>query len=237
MHRHVRGPGACFGSALLARSNTMTLRVLLAVVFALLGAVAAEAESSVNVHHRVRLPGDTSTPFTHKGTVLLTPTGLSYAPAAAFRSQLTAWSSNATTDARYEVALQTSPVEDGNPDDWPRASVKLCHVTGAQEEFLTMHKTLAGDIFALDYHLSSVPKDGNCPKPAPLYIASTDVQLKSPSPAFRPRLKTPTPMSADGQPVKAEPEKSFIQKYWMYIVPALIILLVLPAGPEEGGPQ
>lgn len=125
MHRHVRGPGACFGSALLARSNTMTLRVLLAVVFALLGAVAAEAESSVNVHHRVRLPGDTSTPFTHKGTVLLTPTGLSYAPAAAFRSQLTAWSSNATTDARYEVALQTSPVEDGNPDDWPRASVKL----------------------------------------------------------------------------------------------------------------
>lgn len=216
----------------------MTLRVVLAVFFALLGAVAAEADVSVNVHHRVRLPGDSSTPFTHKGTVLLTPTGPSYSPAAAFRSQLTAWASNSSIpNARYEVALQTNPAEDGNPDDWPRASVKLCHVTGANEEFLTMHKTLSGDIYALDYHLSSVPKDGSCPKPAPLYIASTDVQIKSPSPAFRPRLKTPPPMGSDGQPVKAEPEKSFIQKYWMYIVPALIILLVMPAGPEEGGPQ
>jgi hypothetical protein len=49
-----------------------------------------------------------------------------------------------------------------------------------------MHKTLSGDVFALDYHLSSIPKDGACPsKSSPLFLASTDVLLKSPSPAFR----------------------------------------------------
>jgi hypothetical protein len=31
-------------------------------------------------------------------------------------------------------------------------------------------------------------------------------------------------MGADGQVIKPVPEQSFIQKYWMYIIPALIIL-------------
>ena len=80
-----------------------------------------------------------------------------------------------------------------------------------------------------------------------------------------PRLKTPPPLSPEGQPIKPVVEKSFIQKYWMYIVPVLIllrklsctppfpnprvlslityhshtpcVLVVMPAGPEEGGQQ
>ncbi|KAJ1309127.1 hypothetical protein OPQ81_004803 [Rhizoctonia solani] len=201
--------------------------------FTVVTSAFASNDTAVHVHHRIRRLSEEPTPFSHKGTVVLTPTGPSYAPAGAFRDQLTAWISS-SPDARYDIALET----EGNPDEWPRSSVKLCYLTAAYEEFLTLHKTVSGDIFALDYHLDSVPKNGACPhKPSVMFISSTDIQIKSPSPALTPRFKVPPPMSADGQPIKPVPEKSFIQKYWMYIVPGLIILLVLPAGPEDGAPQ
>ncbi|KAG9100317.1 hypothetical protein FRC06_004259 [Ceratobasidium sp. 370] len=195
-------------------------------------AVASNVTQPVHVHHRVRALGSDA-PFILKGTVLLTPAGPSYAPAASFRGQLIAWAQASETNTLYEVALQT----DANPADWPRASTRLCYVTAAKEERLTMHRTRAGDVFAIDYHLSSVPNDGACPSASPLFLANTEVQLKSPSSPFSPRLRTPPPLAPDGQPIMPVAEKSFIQKYWMYIVPALIILLVLPAGPEDGAQQ
>ncbi|EUC66335.1 transmembrane protein, putative [Rhizoctonia solani AG-3 Rhs1AP] len=204
-------------------------RWVFAVVLSLAVSALASNDTAVHIHHRIRQPGSEPAPFSHRGTVLLTPTGPSYSPAGAFRDQLVAWISS-SPDARYDIALET----DGNPDDWPRSSVKLCHLTATYEEFLTLHKTVSGDIFALDYHLDSVPKNGACPHtPSAMYIASTDVQIKSPSPAFTPRLRVPPPMSSDGKPITPVPEQSFIQKYWMYIVPGLIILLVLPAGPDD----
>lgn len=51
-------------------------------------------------------------------------------------------------------------------------------------------------------------------------------------PQFSPRLKTPLPLGLDGQPIKPVPEQSFIQKYWIYIVPALIIMRKLPPLPS-----
>ncbi|KAG8702603.1 hypothetical protein FRC11_011364, partial [Ceratobasidium sp. 423] len=82
--------------------------------------VYASNDTAINVHHRIRQPGDEPTPFSHKGTVILTPTGPSYSPAGAFRDQLAAWISS-SPDARYEIALETK----GSLDDWPRSSVKL----------------------------------------------------------------------------------------------------------------
>lgn len=79
------------------------------------------APTPVHVHHRVRLPGQDPAPFTLKGTVLLTPNGPAYAPAAAFRDELTAWAASNSPHAHYEVALQTEE----SPDAWPRSSVKL----------------------------------------------------------------------------------------------------------------
>jgi hypothetical protein len=37
----------------------------------------------------------------------------------------------------------------------------------------------------------------------------------------RPELRTPPPLTAEGQPLQPIPEKSFIQKYWIYILVAL----------------
>ncbi|QRW16456.1 transmembrane protein [Rhizoctonia solani] len=180
------------------------------------------------IHHRIRRPGEQPVPFSHKGTVVLTPTGPSYAPANAFRDQLATWIAS-TPDTRYEIALET----DGDQDDWPRSSVKLCHLTSAYEEYLTLHKTVSGDIFALDYHLDSVPKW----RMSPYTVGYVYCKYGCPSQVPHSGVYVPPPMGADGQPIKPVSEQSFIQKYWMYIVPALIILLVLPAGPEEGAPQ
>lgn len=37
----------------------------------------------------------------------------------------------------------------------------------------------------------------------------------------RPELRVPPPLTPQGEPVQAVPEKSFIQKYWIYILVAL----------------
>jgi hypothetical protein len=52
----------------------------------------------------------------------------------------------------------------------------------------------------------------------------------------RPELRSPPPLTPEGQVATPEPEKTFIQKYWMY---ALAFMLVLgrfgslsPSGPN-----
>lgn len=42
-------------------------------------------------------------------------------------------------------------------------------------------------------------------------------------------------VGADGKVVPPAAEKSFIQKYWLYIVPALIIIMM--SGGEEPGKE
>jgi hypothetical protein len=37
----------------------------------------------------------------------------------------------------------------------------------------------------------------------------------------RPELRTPPPLTPQGEPVQPVPEQSFIQKYWIYILIAL----------------
>ena len=39
-----------------------------------------------------------------------------------------------------------------------------------------------------------------------------------------PELRAPPAVTTDGEPVKPVPEKTFLQKYWMYLVPLLIVL-------------
>jgi len=44
-------------------------------------------------------------------------------------------------------------------------------------------------------------------------------------------------LTATGDPVIQVPEKTFIQKYWLYIVIALGALLIAPSGEEGAGAQ
>jgi hypothetical protein len=38
---------------------------------------------------------------------------------------------------------------------------------------------------------------------------------------YRPELRAPPPLTATGDPVVQVPEKTFLQKYWLYLVIAL----------------
>ena len=40
----------------------------------------------------------------------------------------------------------------------------------------------------------------------------------------RPELRQPPPLTPEGQVVTPEPEKSFLQKYWIYILALMVIL-------------
>ena len=40
----------------------------------------------------------------------------------------------------------------------------------------------------------------------------------------RPELRSPPPLTPEGQVVTPEPEKSFIQKYWIYILAFMVVL-------------
>ncbi|KAH9846985.1 hypothetical protein C2E23DRAFT_890435 [Lenzites betulinus] len=113
-------------------------------------------------------------------------------------------------------------------------------------------------------HNGACPKKSRKPgaqsSPAELGpIANTTVVLRSPSfpplyvpspalpvpavcsrakPAPAPQLRVPPPVTAEGKPVQAPKEKSFLEKYWMYIAIGLVALIAAPGGPggeEDAG--
>jgi hypothetical protein len=51
------------------------------------------------------------------------------------------------------------------------------------------------------------------------------------TPVFRPQLRVPPPLTATGDPIVRPPEKTFLQKYWLYIVIALGALSAFYLAP------
>lgn len=153
---------------------------------------------------------------------------------------------DSVNEVLYQFALERPG--DTNQWAWDVSSVKACHLKNAKEEKLIVHLSPHdGTPYAIDYFVSPIPHDGECPstktkkgkkvasaqnfsfKP----FTNTTVELRvghtPPVPALRPMPQL-TPQGDVQQP---EPEKTFIQKYWIYMVGVLIALLIAP-GPEEG---
>lgn len=81
------------------------------------------------------------------------------------------------------------------------------------------------------YHMSYVLK--------PASEQSTVIKVipdRSISEGPNPMLKiTPVVVTPDGQPLEDEEEKTFLQKYWMYILPIIILALTSGGGGGGGG--
>ncbi|GAA5862824.1 hypothetical protein JCM8547_006560 [Rhodosporidiobolus lusitaniae] len=62
------------------------------------------------------------------------------------------------------------------------------------------------------------------------------IQPEAPVQAAKPKEQQPVQVDKDGKILPPPKEKSFIQKYWMYIVPALLIIMIGGGEPpaEEG---
>ncbi len=62
------------------------------------------------------------------------------------------------------------------------------------------------------------------------------ISVVAPGAAPVPPLRQPPPVREDGTPEPPKVEKSFVAKYWMYIVPCLL-LLALPGDGAGGGAE
>ncbi|KAH6915326.1 hypothetical protein BKA70DRAFT_1557617 [Coprinopsis sp. MPI-PUGE-AT-0042] len=192
------------------------------------GAQAAE----LKVHHRIWHPASPSQPWTEHGTLTV----------ADNLAQLQTLSSPQLTPVKdvenslYQVALQTEAAE--IQAQWSVSSVKLCHLSKAKSQSLHLYLSSDDTPYSLDYFVSPIPHDGSCPDlESPSFdnlSLNTTIVLHRPRSPPLPELRAPPQLSEEGEVVQPIPEKSFIQKYWMYITMALLALALAGGDPEEG---
>jgi len=124
------------------------------------------------------------------------------------------------------------------------ASVPVCALVSSDfEEIITLNMDVYGNVIALDYQvpINNCHTDPTTQSSISLISPITNSKLKF---SFgrsgeRPHAGRPPPVAqttegADGD----KTEKTFFQKYWMYIVPVGIMLLLqilCPTGPEASG--
>ncbi|KAI0352903.1 hypothetical protein OH77DRAFT_1360614, partial [Trametes cingulata] len=191
----------------------------------------------LRVKHRIFHPSLPAAPFADRATLLLSGSGPTaearLVPSETLADDLLEYTHavEGLKDALYQVALEHPG--DSEQSQWAISSVLACHLPYSTSESFTVHLDQNGDPFSLDYFVGPVPHNGACPKrgsrkaaaeASPVAfrpIANTTVTLRSPSFPPLPQLRVPPPVTAEGKPVQAPREKSFLEKYWMYIAIAL----------------
>ncbi|CAL1700551.1 unnamed protein product [Somion occarium] len=210
------------------------------------------ADTSLRILHRVYHPKVPGIPFTERGSLLLSRSGpfpqVSLVPSEMLSTDLlefaqTLHDADAYGDsALYQVALEHEG--DKDQSQWDVSSVKACHLQQSFSESITLHVSSGGTPYAIDYFVGPIPHNGACPKHRPVSktspetlaikpITNTTVLLSSPRSPPQPQLRAPPPLTTEGKVVEPVPEKNFLQKYWIYILVAVLALLLSPAPPEE----
>jgi hypothetical protein len=212
--------------------------LLLLLLFSLLSPLRA-----FQLYHRILHPSLPDQPFSRRGTIEEIDHGtvrIEAVPSLQYDALAFAETSAHVTDALYQLALDPYP---GQSDSlWLISTVKACHLINPNEYIVIHLPSLGGTPFALDYFLDSVPSDGACPASgvsSPTLASprnATIIFSLSGQPPL-PELRAPPPLTVTGDPVIQVPEKTFIQKYWLYIVIALGALFIAPSGEEGGGAQ
>jgi len=139
--------------------------------------------------------------------------------------------------AVYQVALELPNV---NQDSWPFASVRACHSRLANGERFWLHVSqTTGTPYSLSYWLTGVPNNAACsiaqamPRRIDMANWNTTVIVKSPASPPSPQLRVPPTLTPEGAPVEPEADKSFIQKYWLPLIGAFLIITIILPAPEE----
>ncbi|KAF8639974.1 hypothetical protein AX17_001221 [Amanita inopinata Kibby_2008] len=200
---------------------------------------------ALSIHHKIYHPHASSFNYTRRGHVSLHP-HVSYSPSSAV-TDITSFIQllqdlNLDPDAAYyQIALERD--DDESAANWDVSSVKLCHLRHATSDSFTLH-VKDTHVYAIDYFVSPIPHDGACSERGGTKVhhglstrdLNTTVSLDSHRIPPLPELHVPPALSAEGEPVEPVPEKTFLQKYWMYIL-ALLIALLASGGNEEAQPR
>ncbi|KAJ3491455.1 hypothetical protein NLI96_g695 [Meripilus lineatus] len=213
-----------------------------------------QADASFRIHHRILVPSTPDLPFTERASLLLPHSGprtsASLVPSETLPTDFSAFSTslqslyndNKLQNALYQLALERP--SDKDQSHWHTSSVKACHLIHASKEAITLHLASDGSPYAIDYFLGPLPHDAQCPKqPSSSQtnskaldlkpITNTSLILRYPTLPPLPQLRTPPPLTQQGNPVEPVPEKTFLQKYWVYILLALAALVLTPGPPDE----
>ncbi|KAH9062850.1 hypothetical protein EDB87DRAFT_1681954 [Lactarius vividus] len=212
---------------------------MLSLVFILVLVAPLQA---FQLYHRILHPSLPDQSFFQRGTIEEIEHGkarIEAAPSLQYDLLAFAETSAHVTDALYQLALDPHP---GQSDSlWLISTVKACHLINTTNERIVIHlPSPGGTPFALDYFLDSVPSHGACPpsrvsSPTLASPRNATIIFSLPGQPPLPQLRTPPPLTATGDPVTQVPEKTFLQKYWLYIVIALGALLIAPSGEEGAG--
>ncbi|KAJ3026720.1 UNVERIFIED_CONTAM: hypothetical protein HDU68_005185 [Siphonaria sp. JEL0065] len=113
-----------------------------------------------------------------------------------------------------------------------QSSIRLCQLQSAQfVDSIAVHFDEIGNPFHLDYSVDLIGKDGKCGGSVSSKAAfKTKVAYVKTLDGARPRLEQMTADIAAGKTDGGE--KTFLQKYWYYLIPLAIILL-MSGGEEE----
>ncbi|KAG7449034.1 uncharacterized protein BT62DRAFT_1073570 [Guyanagaster necrorhizus] len=203
--------------------------------------VVVHVAAALDVFHRGVHPDLDEQPFSLRGQLLLNDNTLAFTPSPSFSSDLFSFAQTLTElnldndRASYQVALDRSP-------SWEISSVKFCHLAQPFAEDLILYTTLVNPStpYAINYFVSPIPQDGSCPETFWVDVShagpiNTTITLRARHFPPLPELRTPPPLTPQGEPVQPPEEKSFFQKYWMYIAAVLIALTLSGGAPEEEG--
>jgi len=215
-------------------SSFMSLPFLIA-----LGLLVIQAHStSLVLHHRLYHPSLPPPPYSIRATIDTNGPHI-------YHSAISANVLSAPDHFLYQVALEREG--DVDPNHWLVSSVKACHLHSQTQDSIVLHFSSEREIYNLDYFVSPVPHDGSCPEPMAgartlLTPANSTIHLRHARLPPSPDLRLPPPLTPQGQVVTPEPEQGFIQKYWVYMVGALLVMMLAPApaeevaGPSQSGP-
>ncbi|KAF7983915.1 hypothetical protein HWV62_18296 [Athelia sp. TMB] len=194
----------------------------------------------LRILHRIHDPlASNPAPYTERGQLSLTDSGPALLSVESLGDDLLEFAHSAHAvdgDVWYQVALEREG--DAHPGHWATSAVKACHLAQSTSETFIIHQTADEKPFNVDFFVSPIPHDGACPKRSPSvapyrHTTNTTVLLRSPRQPPTLQLRTPPPLTPQGEPAAPVVEKSFFQKYWIYGVVIMGALLLSGGGEEE----